>query len=140
MSRDDSSEASLRDAFRVHVVVGFILLGISLAIALLLLSGLPKAFVVVGTMIPLGVAIYPFWIALGLRRDLRQGLILERCYIQRTTTFKREMLLTKTKRGLLGLANWTGIAGKDLERKWVDLTYGQYSSIALEAKVVDEVT
>jgi hypothetical protein len=116
-------------------------LGFFLSAGLALLSGVPLLFahdenlalffVGIGVVLCMGTGRQ----ALALRRDLYAGV---RTVRGRVTTFRRlfgrEIIVVKTARGYLRLANRTGQDALHLTRGWHCLTYAAHSAMLLSAE------
>ena len=116
------------------------LLGCFLSLGLALLSGVPLLFSW-GEYIAIACVLIGIWLAsstglkaMAVQRDLREGVVIERCRIITAVTVRREVLSVRTSRGTLMLANHTGRRGVELTRRWVVLTYAPHAALALRAE------
>lgn len=118
------------------------LLGCFLSLGLALLSGVPLLFSG-GEYIAIACVLVGIWLAsatglkaMAIQRDLREGVVTERCRVISAVTVRREVLNVRTSQGTFVLANHTGRRGVELARRWVMLTYAPHAALALRA--VDE--
>lgn len=113
------------------------LMGCFLSLGLALLSGVPLLFaggeviaiacVVAGIVLASATGMK----AMAVQRDLREGVVTERCRVISAVTVRREVLTVRTSQGTLVLANQTGVPGAELSRRWVMLTYAPHAALAL---------
>jgi hypothetical protein len=72
----------------------------------------------------------------ALRRDLREGVCVERCQVIGSFTGKTEHLFVRTTNGTLQLANHTGRKAATLAKHWVLLTYARHAGVALQVEQI----
>jgi len=117
------------------------LLGCFLSLGLVLLSGVPLLFFAGGEPAAIACVLAGCWLAsatglkaMAIQRDLREGVVTERCRVVGVMALRREVLSVRTSRGTVLLANNTGRAGRELARRWVRLTYAPNAALALRAE------